>query len=178
MTDDLLRILARHTPGPYTHEVRAQPQPAAGANPSIVTVPGGQIWRTEFIHARIQTSAVAGSRLPLITIDDQTNIVGEFTTPNAIGPNSTNRATWGNFGAYAVDAVIGGSIIILPPIVLWPGWRIALTYPNLDAADQISQYTITIERLDQPPITMQHEFGIGEEQLNAAFLAAAQGGNP
>lgn len=118
--------------------------PASGAEISE-TVPAGAVWRLSLFSFSITTTAAAGSRNPVLVIDDGVNILATLP-PNFSPPAST---TWNySYGAGLPSFDVGqpGSIEPLPVDLYLPaGFRIRTVTGTLVAGDQYTSPKYLVE---------------------------------
>lgn len=128
----------RDEPLPYRQVYRVSDPPAGGD--WAFTAPGIATVRIVALRARLVTSAVVATRIPILEMDDGTDVVA------ASPPGSSTAAS------LTVDhsAVAGGdSLAVLGSLATWamphdgftllPGWRVRVSTVALDAGDQWSQ---------------------------------------
>ena len=119
--------------------------PAAGAD-WTQTVPTGARWLLHGIYATLATSATAGSRNPLLLVDDGTNRLGAQDTALTQGVSLTNDWTWvpgtPTTGLFATPV----NVVDLPfPMPMFAGWRIRTLTAALSATDQWSAIRLLVE---------------------------------
>ena len=120
-------------------------QPAAGAD-WTQTVPTGARWLLHGIYATLATSATAGTRNPLLLVDDGTNRLGAQDTALTQGVSLTNDWTWvpgtPTTGLFATPV----NVLDLPfPMPMFAGWRIRTVTAALSATDQWSAIRLLVE---------------------------------
>lgn len=157
MSDALDRV-AKLPPSAYTYEVRPVASPSVGADFAITCNDGG-VWRVRSIVAQLHASAVAGNRFPQLVVDDSTTTSMKYPAGVATAANGTTVYSW-NLGYPVMEAAIEGALVVVPitDFVLHQGWRVHPVTVNLDAGDQWSAISITIERILTPPHTITQGF--------------------
>ncbi len=118
--------------------------PAAGAN-WTQTVPTGARWRVRDARFRLVTSAVAGSRVPVIRLTDGVNVLAEFgtTLSQAAGVTVDWNAIAGQ--GFESDATGPNVEYMQPEVMLLAGWIITVRTPAIDVGDQYSAVRLTVE---------------------------------
>jgi len=110
--------------------------PAAGAEVSE-TVPTGARWLLISFTAVLTTSAAAANRIPVLNIDDGTNVF--FVSPSAVveGANLTTSNTWwgGGFQTGGIQQTIVVNALGVS-MLLEPGFRIRTVTSAIQAGDQ------------------------------------------
>lgn len=122
--------------------------PAAGAELTY-TVPANKYYLLKSTYFTLVSSAVAGSRAPLIVIDDGSHRVFRGDTQFVQAP-STTVAYGGGSGIIdpTTNANANCAMVPLPTdIVLGPGWRFLTQTLNLDVGDQYQGASLAV--LDQ-----------------------------
>ena len=175
MTDDL-RALARNGDLERTYEIRTLPTvPVAGQEWSF-TVPGGEVWHVHAIHATFATSAVAGSRVPSVVMDDGTTRVARYVS-SAQAANVSNEITWDQIQVQNI-AVAGGNVTnasIPLDLILLPGWRLRSVTATLDGGDLWSGVAVTSIIQRKPADTVSHRLGISSDMLGEIIEALTEG---
>lgn len=109
--------------------------PAAGAEVDFV-VPGGKSWDLLMLTFRLVTSATVANRSPTITIDDGTDILGQFGTEIVHTASNDVRYTFAPQLGYAKAQFANLSMAIgIPPLRLRSGWHVRTATGALDAGD-------------------------------------------
>jgi hypothetical protein len=157
MSDTLDRA-AKLPPTSYTYEVRQVAAPAAGTD-FLIPVPSGEVWRLHAVRAQLAASAVVANRVPHLTIDDQSSISAQYVAGSPTVANGTTVYNW-IAGFPVVLAAIESGLLDVPIVehVLQMGWRIRPITAGLDAGDQWSAITVTLERLNTPPESIAHRY--------------------
>ena len=120
--------------GQVAPKTGATANPAAGSNPATLTVPAGKRWKLCAIYNRNVTSADVANRVFTLTITDGTNTV--FVATQANQTASLNYGYAGSIGLpYLAVTTNGNGQIALPDIELGAGYTVAVSYTNLQAAD-------------------------------------------
>lgn len=109
--------------------------PAAGSGFSF-TVPGDELWRIMSLRTVFTASAAVATRVPKLLINDADGL--EIIRIAANGTETANGSSlcqW--LRTDGLDGVQGdGSFLMsLPRMFLQPGWQIAVTALNIQAAD-------------------------------------------
>jgi hypothetical protein len=114
-------------------------QPAAGSDPAAIVVPGSSIWLPLSITGLLATSAAAGNRIPILSLDDGTTTIESYPVASAITASSTVRVVFASGLGYATPTADSGVIAAgIPQRRAYPGWRIRLATSGLLAGDQWS----------------------------------------
>jgi hypothetical protein len=121
------------------------PQPAAGADPDPVVVPGGSIWVPRSIYGVLSTDATAANRVTRIVVDDGTTPLMIWQQGPNIGASLVVRLTW-MAGVGWKDSSLANSraAMGIPYTRLYPGWRIVWETAALQAGDQWSQLALQV----------------------------------
>lgn len=111
--------------------------PAAGAQ-AAWTVTAGQYWQLLGFTGQLVASGVAGNRRPGLYVTDGTNFLGAvYTEQNHTAGVTRIYSAFTN--AEHFQALAGTNLaIILPNVLLGPGYVIGTTSPVFDAGDQWS----------------------------------------
>lgn len=116
-------------PGVTSHD------PAAGAEISV-TVPAGETWELESVHATLVTSAVAGNRRVTLVIDDGANILAEIVAGLDHIASTTIVYSYTADAGYETVATRSGVIQQgIPRMLLAAGYRIRTVTDALDVGD-------------------------------------------
>ena len=126
--------------------------PAAGAE-SITTVPAGKYWRLASFYATLTTDATVATRIPVLIIDDGTNVLwrGLSATTGVAAGLSMAFGSGAHYGTYATQAgvsVAGFSLIDPDWFVLEPGWRIRTLTTAIVAGDQWGIARLVVQETD------------------------------
>lgn len=109
--------------------------PAAGAEFSV-TVPVGETWELESVHATLVTSAVAGNRRVTLVIDDGVNILAEIVAGLDHIASTTIVYSYTADAGYETVATRSGVIQQgIPRMLLAAGYRIRTVTDALDVGD-------------------------------------------
>jgi hypothetical protein len=153
---------------PFSHGVGYQDfipltTPAAGANLSF-TVAGDRFIRILGARATITTSATVANRFVSL---DFINARAQTWMRNAAGlvvtASTTNQAfEW--IGQRTDAQWAANTPVLLPvyPIFLYPGMVVQITLDSIQAADQISLASLTVERFDTGDVGYKVGFVGGE----------------
>lgn len=175
MSDALDRV-AKLPPTSYTYEVRPIASPPAGTDFAI-PVPSGEVWRLHAVRATLTTSAVAATRLPHLTIDDQTSIAAQYVAGAGTATGLVTVYNW--IAGYPVTlAAIEGGLVDVPIAdhVVSMGWRIRPVTVALDAGDTWTAITVTLERINTPPESIAGRYArISEAMRDVADTLEAEG---
>lgn len=126
--------------------VQLVPNPAAGAN-WRVAVPGDQVWRVLGIVGLFTTSAVAGTRVVELTVDDSTTTVVRIVPPSQQVASQGFTWSWVAGLGVGAAAIVGTVTAPLPEnFVLGPGYRLGSAVFNLDAGDAWTSVVLWIEQ--------------------------------
>ena len=117
--------------------------PAAGAQASYTIPAGSRPLTPESINWTLTTSAAVATRFMTLQIKDASgNVVMNVKSSGGVTATSVlqsyNSAGYGG----AVSGTSGANQAGLPNITLYPGWTIQTAVAAMDAADQISNFTI------------------------------------
>lgn len=159
----------------HTLEIRKIASPAAGAD-FTVTVGNGEDWILHGFRATLTTSAAVANRAPSFTIDNQTDVAIQVA-PNVVQAASLATVFSGVADGSFTSASITGGVVTLafPTIVLATGWRLKSVTNLIDVADQWSNITVFMERLDEPPWREPMIGTAYEAAVHEALQAAEQG---
>ncbi len=122
---------------------RPTPNPAVGVGFSIV-VPPNEAWRLRTIRLVLTTGVAVANRTVLINFDDGTNVF--FVIP-AVSDQAASTVFGYNYGrmfGYESEGALTKTHS-LPDIILDTGWRILVTAPGLQAADQFSEIVVLVD---------------------------------
>lgn len=135
----------RWQPGTGEPIVLVGTDPAAGAEISQ-TVPAGFVWRLTSIKFALTTDATVANRLPILTLDDGTNIYLSY--PAAAVQAASLGVNYTGVPFSITGAVSGFQFISLPPtgILLLPGWRVRTVTTAFQAGDNYSAPTLYFEQ--------------------------------
>lgn len=131
--------------GPGMLYSQAVATPGAGAD-WVQTVPTGARWLLHGIYATLATAIAAGSRQPLLVIDDGTNKLVAQDTAQTQAASLTQDWSWGP-GVITTGVVQGGVHVVgLPfPVPMFAGWRVRPITGAIQAADQWSAIRLAVE---------------------------------
>lgn len=113
--------------------------PAAGALPSI-TVPAGHVWRVVSGYLQLVTSIAVANRLVRLQWTDGNAVLGYAVAPAVQAASLTNTYAFAEFGPQQSTGTRQN--IALPELVLPPGAVISVAVDNLDAADDLTGFTL------------------------------------
>lgn len=112
--------------------------PAAGADPSV-TVQGGDLLQVVSVFAELTTDATVAARLSRLLVGNGGGTIASYPGISQAA-SLTSRQTWATgAGARLVDQ---DYLAAIAPMVLQPGWTLALETDNLQAADQWSRLRV------------------------------------
>lgn len=110
----MLRTIARGSPGTLWRRIYSVPNPGAG-NDITVPVPAHRAWQLLGVSVTLTASAIAGNRLPALTLRDGSNItLAQITSPTAITANLAPRVSWVT-GVGAANVVAASYAILTLP---------------------------------------------------------------
>jgi hypothetical protein len=123
--------------------VAAVPMPAAGGG-FTVPVPGTQEWEVLAVSFKLVASAVAGSRIAVLTYTDPDGIAfAALASPFTVAASNTSRILFAS-GIQQSGANNAGNIATpVPPFKLGVGSSLVVTVLAVDVADQISEARVT-----------------------------------
>lgn len=119
--------------------------PAAGAE-SSETVPTGARWRLLSYYIELITSAAAGSRRPMLIVDDGTNVEAYVPHEWNVGASSTARFTFAP-GLRALSGIgtVPAPMMIPDVTVLLAGHRVRTDTLAFDAGDNYAAPQLLVE---------------------------------
>jgi hypothetical protein len=128
--------------------------PGAGVDYPTQTVPGGVVWIPQTITGLFTASAVAGSRAPVIRIDDGTTRYASIGATNSTGAGAATTYTFAATQGAAATTAATGLTMPFPVLVLPPGHRINPATVSLDVGDTwtalaISVFEFSVEQIAQ-----------------------------
>ena len=121
--------------------------PAAGADPAVITVPAKTVYRVMGVFNTITTDGNAADRYPyLLELQDGTNTSGRYAAATPITASLTGVMTsfnGGGAGGAVGDAQVQS--VPIPPrgIELPPAGKLQLKYLNIQAGDDATAAVIT-----------------------------------
>jgi hypothetical protein len=137
-------LLAIEVPERVVRVIRL-PQPAAGADPAPVVVPGGSIWIPLSLTGVLTTGATPASRVPVLSLDDGTTVVEAWRVGWSFSSDTVVRVTFSAGGFWDHGSAIGGQHDVgIPLRRAYPGWRLVLATVDLQADDQWSQLALQV----------------------------------
>ncbi|MBA0084811.1 MAG: hypothetical protein HRJ53_07440 [Acidobacteria bacterium Pan2503] len=133
------------TEGPGAMLSLPQSNPAAGTDFTI-TVPTGARWRWQALNFRLVTSATVATRIAEVVVQDVAGNVLHRIVPGAsqaasltVNYSLQNGVIFNSIDPAQVMVGIGA------PVMLFAGWKIASSTTALQAGDQLSFITPTVE---------------------------------
>lgn len=118
--------------------------PAAGAEVNE-TVPTNARWRLRSTLVSFVTSAVAGNRVPVLTINDGSADVVRAGLYTTIAASQTTIITWGSFGASYGPSATGVVTVFPSDVWLQGGWIVKTVTAGLDAGDNYAAPQLLVE---------------------------------
>lgn len=113
--------------------------PAAGSGFTF-TVPGSELWRLISFHTVFSASATVATRVPKLIINDADgNEIIRLAVNGSVTANGAALAQWVRSDGLNVVAGDGSFLTSLPRLFLEPGWQVAVTATNIQAADTFTQ---------------------------------------
>lgn len=100
------------------------------------------------VYAQLATSATVANRIPQLIQDDGANILGSNFAATATA-SQTVKYTWGSGAAFSSQALASSNVTAHAQVddhgIMPPGWRIRTVTDAIQAADQWSAISLTIE---------------------------------
>lgn len=140
----MLRAVARGTPGTLWRRIYNVPNPAAGAGVTF-PVPAHKAWQLLGVAATFTASAVAGNRLPSLTLTDvDGTALARIASPTAVTANLAPVVTWTpGVGAATVVAASYASLTLPESWYMLPQEKIVLA-GGTDTGDQWSNVRVVV----------------------------------
>jgi hypothetical protein len=130
-------------------------KPAVGTN-WLVTVPGGVIWSILCINQQLFTSAIAGTRTPLIVVRDPDARPVAFHA--GAGTAAASQApVYGYQAGLGTNQAVNTFVSALPspPMPLFSGWTIGEETSGLDAGDQWDRITLVVSQWSETDVVQE-----------------------
>lgn len=122
------------------------PDPAAGAGVVARVIPGVAWERLSLAKVRLVTDAVVGNRFVLAEfLDGDGQVVHSVPASGAV-PASTTIDCWVAVGGAQAAGTAGNSNAPIPDLILPSGWTFQFQVFGMDAADQLSNARIVVQR--------------------------------
>lgn len=136
--------------------------PGAGIDFPTQTVPGGVAWIPQTVTGVLTTSAIAGSRAPVLRFDDGTTRFASVGATNSTGPSGQSTYTFAVGQGAAATTASSGITMPFPNLVLPSGCRINPATVSLDVGDTwtalaISVFEFSVEQIAQQLAEMDVE---------------------
>lgn len=165
----MLRQIARGAPSVENLRTYNVPNPAANAN-VVFPVPGHRAWLLCAVSAKLTASAVAGNRVPLLTLGNaQGSILAQIGSPTAITANLAPTVSWvPGIGTPAVVAASFAALSLPSPWYMTAQDTVTIS-GTTDATDQWSAVRITVVEVNtgDPAFIDSLERGL-EDRIEAA----------
>lgn len=118
--------------------------PGAGSE-WLTTVPAGTTWEVLSIFAQLATSAVVGTRAPMVQLKDADGaIVARFAPGGTQAASLTGRFSWTQ-GVGATSGVgLDMGALPTPPLPLVAGWTIGSITSAFDTGDTYTQVMLLV----------------------------------
>lgn len=140
----MLRSIARGSPGTIWRRIYNVPNPAAGVDITF-NVPPHRAWQLLGVSVTLTASAIAGNRLPSLTLRDSANVpLAQIVSPTAITANLAPRVSWvTGAGAANVVAASFATLTLPTPWYMLPAESLTIT-GHTDAGDTWSNCRVTV----------------------------------
>ena len=122
------------------------PNPVAGGVWSY-KVDGRYYERLLMVHFTTVTDAVAGNRFAVLQLHDSNGrLFSEVPASGAIAASTTIDSYISVHGPAFANEVSGSAYGFMPDVLLPPDWMWGLTVFGIDAADQVSNVSLLVQR--------------------------------
>lgn len=118
--------------------------PAAGVEISE-TVPTGRVWRLVSMRFALVADATVINRIPVVTLDDGTNVFFASQSSNALTASLSRNYTASAQGGKVTNETTEDAILLPPDLYLFQGWRIRTATTGLQAGDNYGAPQLMVE---------------------------------